>query len=337
MKLLFIKLKHIGDALLLTPMLRAVRQAYPEAVIWVVVRRGCEGILAGCPDIDRVLTAAAPEKQRRRPWNWATDFALTMSIRRQGFDYAFELGDGDRGRWLTLLSGAPRRCTNAAGKPLHWWWRQGFTDFSHHFWYTSHQAAKDFFTVSDMLPRLLPLPIPRLCFAREHVQDWPAAAGLGSFALVHPATRWSIKRWPEDRWAELCAALLHRFPAIVLSCGPAWEEIQLNERLRQVDPHRILSTGGATSWAQLAGLLYRADLFVGVDTAAMHLAAACACPTVALFMGSSPIEWAPWRTRHVIVQPAPENQDTALSPALRISLGQVVQACDDLLQETSAP
>ena len=64
MRLLFVKLKHIGDALIMTPALMAARAAYPRAEIWVVVRQGCEGILAGCPAIDRVLTTAAPEAHR---------------------------------------------------------------------------------------------------------------------------------------------------------------------------------------------------------------------------------------------------------------------------------
>ena len=61
MRLLFVKLKHIGDSLLLTPTLAAVRAMYPQAEIWVVVREGSQGILSGCPAIDRLLTVAAPE------------------------------------------------------------------------------------------------------------------------------------------------------------------------------------------------------------------------------------------------------------------------------------
>ena len=65
MRLLFVKLKHIGDSLLLTPTLSAVRTMYPDSEIWVVVRRGCEAILRGCPAIDNLLTAAAPELSSR--------------------------------------------------------------------------------------------------------------------------------------------------------------------------------------------------------------------------------------------------------------------------------
>ncbi|WP_045219271.1 glycosyltransferase family 9 protein [Desulfonatronum thioautotrophicum] len=332
MKCLFIKLKHIGDSLLLTPMLRSVRMAYPRAEIWVVVRQGCEGILGGCPDIDRVLTAAAPEKAKRRPWNWISDFGLAATIRRKRFDHAFELGDGDRGRWLTLMSGARHRSANAAGRPLHWWWRQTFTEVSSYWWYKSHQVEKDFHTVSDCLPAPLPLPIPPLTFARERTQPWPPAADLPRFAVLHPGTRWSIKRWPEQRWQELCAGLLKRVPGIVLSCGPDPEEVRLCTTLSSAAPGRILSTSGRTSWAQLAGLLHKAVLFVGVDTAAMHLAAACSCPTVALFMGSSPVEWAPWQTRHVVIEPVQDDQKPLRSPAEGISVRMVLQACDKLLE-----
>jgi len=155
--------------------------------------------------------------------------------------------------------------------------------------------------------------------------------GLKDFAVLHPGTRWEIKRWPQERWETLCIKLLERLSAIVISTGPAQEEIRLAEALCATDPKRILSTLGQASWAQLAGLLYKARLFVGVDTAAMHMAAACACPTVALFIGSSPVEWAPWRTRHVVVQPGEQRGYQSLRPAERIPVEQVLQACGKLL------
>lgn len=336
MKFLFIKLKHIGDSLLMTPTIHAVRQTYPDAVIWVLVRRGCEAILDGCPDIDRVLTAAAPEKERRGIWNWWTDMALTAAVRQERFDYAFELGDGDRGRWLTLLCGAKRRCANAAGKPLNWFWRRTFTHFSHFYWYMSHQVEKDYFTVNDCLPSPLSALPSRLRFVREQACPWPGVESIDDFAVLHPGTRWEIKRWPEDRWADLCARLLERVSSILISSGPAVEEVRLSEYLCNVDPLRIRSTLGRASWAHLAGLLYKARLFVGVDTAAMHLAAACGCPTVALFIGSSPVEWAPWKTRHIVVQAVEPEEGAAARPAESISVSRVLSACDSLIN-TSPP
>src|SRR5688572_18118297 len=120
MRLLFIKLKHIGDALLLTPTLMAARSQYPQARICVVVRKGCEGILDGCPAIDRIFTSAASEAKNRHVTQLWAELQLIRNLRRENFDFAFELSDGDRGRLLAFLSGAKTRCANEVGTQFGW-------------------------------------------------------------------------------------------------------------------------------------------------------------------------------------------------------------------------
>ena len=66
MRILFIKLRHIGDSLLLTPTIVATKQKFPHAEIWVLVRESCDGVLAGCPEIDRILSTANPDAAKRR-------------------------------------------------------------------------------------------------------------------------------------------------------------------------------------------------------------------------------------------------------------------------------
>ena len=82
MRLLFVKLKHIGDALPLTPTISAGRAAYAQAEIWVEVRKGTEGTLACCPAIDHLLTAAPPETAKRSLPTGLQDLRLTMELRR---------------------------------------------------------------------------------------------------------------------------------------------------------------------------------------------------------------------------------------------------------------
>jgi heptosyltransferase-3 len=141
----------------------------------------------------------------------------------------------------------------------------------------------------------------------------------------------------EDRWIETGRALLERVPRLVLSCGPDPAERALASRLREALGPAAVSTDGETTWNELAGLLHRARLFVGVDTAAMHLAAACNCPTVALFGGSKIFEWYPWRVRHRTVRARDwlaEGAAAALSPAelmREITTDRVVAACDEVL------
>jgi heptosyltransferase-3 len=125
---------------------------------------------------------------------------------------------------------------------------------------------------------------------------------------------------------------------VVVSCGPAPDERAAATRLQRSLGPAALSTDGQTSWAQLAGLLHRARLFVGVDTAAMHLAAACGCPTVALFGGSKIFEWFPWRVRHRTVRPhdwlGTEAAEAISKDGLmgEIDADRVITACDEVLE-----
>ena len=336
MRLLFVKLKHIGDALLLTPTLTAARAAYPAAEIWVVVRKGTESILAGCPTIDRLLTVAAPETAQRSLWNWLGDLNLIPELRRQKFDYAFELSDGGRGRWLSWLSGAQNRCTSIYPRPLNAWWRGKFNCPSNHNWTLSHRVEKDFFTVNDCLP--LASEIPPLMFDRRRTVASEIQPKLSSsYAVLHPSTRWVRKRWPEEKWIELGHQLLERLPQLVISTGPDQEDVTQAEALAKAWGPRALSTEGKLSWAQLAGLLYSAKIFVGVDTAAMHLAAACQTPTVALFGPSVVSQWQPWQVRHRLVAPRSSSQsgdfprDVSLDAADLVQVPDVIHASESLL------
>lgn len=172
-------------------------------------------------------------------------------------------------------------------------------------------------------------------FDDKAMRVWPAADAAERFAVVHAGTRWVRKSWSEQRWIETCRALLDRVPRIVLSSGPDPEERAMNGRIRAALGESAISTDGQTDWCQLAWLLSRAKLFVGVDTAAMHLAAACQCPTVALFGGSKIFEWYPWRVRSAVVRAQDWlGEEVALKDEelmKEIRADHVIAACDDIL------
>lgn len=300
MRLLFVKLRHIGDALLLTPTLAAVKQALPRCEIWVVVRKGSEGILAGCPHIDQLRGAMIPEHGAARDAHRGADRQLLGELRKARFEHAFELSGGDRGRWMTLLSGARGRTANITSSQFPVWWKAAFNRASRTGRRGHHEIERDYLTVGDVLP--LAAEIPPFTFDPKAMRVWEPAADFGEFAVIHAGTRWARKAWAEERWIEAARALLQHVPRLVLSSGPAGQERALNQRLCQALGPAAISTDGQTDWSHLAWLLARAKMFVGVDTAAMHLAAACQCPTVALFGGSKVFEWFPWRVRSVVVR-----------------------------------
>jgi heptosyltransferase-3 len=302
MRILFIKLRHIGDSLLLTPTIVATKQKFPHAEIWVLVRESCDGILAGCPEIDRILTTANPDAAKRRSGGFLSDLKLAALLRRTRFDHVFELTDNDRARFFALAAHTPTRCTNKH-RTLRWFWRPFFDRICKTHRLGKHQAARDFTAPSEFLD--LGETPPPLRFSRDLAKPWREDTNWleTGFCVIHLHTRWARKSWSIENWERLLESLLEIVPRIVLSCGPEREEISQSRYLCEKFGPRIESTLGQASWSQLAWLLMHAKFFIGVDTAAMHLAAACQCPTVALFGPSPVFEYHPWRVKHWLVRP----------------------------------
>jgi heptosyltransferase-3 len=337
MRVLFVKLKHIGDLLLLTPTLAAVKASVPRAEITVVARRGTEAILAGCPQVDRILTGPAPEASRRGSGQLTRSFRLVRTLRAEHFDHVFELGDNDRGRWLSVLCGARERTTIGWNPRLGRIWRAKFQHLPLFNWWVAHRVEKDFHTVAAVLP-IGREPGP-LIFDRTR---WEAPPNVphSPYAVMHPATRWRQKEWPADHWIDVGRWLTHRGLEVVVSSGPAADEVAVADSIAHGIGGSCRATGGKLSWPQLARLLGGAKLFAGVDTAAMHLAAACQVPTVGIFGPSIDWQWSPWKCPHKIC--APPAPPLELEPLQRMKLAErrdirevttdaVLAACDELL------
>ncbi len=151
MRILLIKPKHIGDALILTPTIAGIRQAHPGAEIWVLVRAGTEGILAGSPDIARILSLAGVEKSDRSRGDLWRQARVAMKLLTTRFDYVFELGDGHRARLFAMLARTKRRYSVKTSSPLKPFEARHFSVSSFD-WKTCHRVEKDYYSVSEFLP-----------------------------------------------------------------------------------------------------------------------------------------------------------------------------------------
>jgi heptosyltransferase III len=273
LKFLLVKLNHLGDTLLLTPTLRALRSRFPDARIDVVVREGCEAVLEGNSDISKTIVVPG-----------AAAFAAVLGER---YDYAFDLSNSDRAKLLIALSGARIRAINEWHAGLGWKKRL-FNRFTAFEWAREHQVLRDYRAVADVVE--LPPPGPLVMNTGVEV-----AAPAEPYAVIHPVSRWKFKQWLPERWAEVADALPH---PVVFTHGPG-EEAAVDEIVRRTGGKHSIS--GNMKLRQLARLIQGARLFLGVDTVAMHIAAAVQRPVVALFGPSSEWSWRPWQTRHELV------------------------------------
>jgi len=282
--ILIVKLRYIGDVLLATPTVRAIKAAWPAVRITMLVNAGTEAVLQHNPDIDRILVL--------RKDSWPAQYRLLADLRREPIDCVIDLTDGDRSAWLSWLSGAAQRI--------------GFNDerrwrgqlYSH----VVRSAAAH--RIERDLDALAPLGLsstdrmPRLFLTQD--EDTQATALLeqcgvtaGSpFVVLQPGARYWFKAWPVERLAQLADILTAQYGYRVLVGGGA-EDRPAAERIVALSASKPVSIAGQAPLRSFAALLRRARLFIGNDGGAMHIAAAVGTPLVALFGPSNPAEWGP--------------------------------------------
>jgi len=198
---------------------------------------------------------------------------------------------------------------------------------------------------------------------REKAVRFLREAGIAAgrpFAVVQPTSRWTFKCWTEDGMAGVISHLADLGFAPIVTSGPAPVEVAQAERIRERAGGRAVSLAGRLSLKELGAVIASARLFVGVDSAPMHVSAAVGTPTVALFGPTGAFNWAPWEgidwgytpdrpagTRHVgrhaVVQVEWDCLERGKEEGRKnagmeeISLEQVTEAVDRVLAGAAGP
>jgi heptosyltransferase-3 len=120
---------------------------------------------------------------------------------------------------------------------------------------------------------------------------------------MHPTSRWLFKCWQDKSFALLMDRLSAEYQArIIVTCGPAPREVARAERIMAQVKSKPLQLIGRTTLRELGAIAKACDLFIGVDSAPMHLAAAVGTPTIALFGPSRDDNWHPWCVEHLVLK-----------------------------------
>jgi heptosyltransferase-3 len=274
-RILIVVLRRLGDVLLTTPLIRSLRRAWPEATIDALVFADTAGILAGNPDINRVI--AMP----MRP-SAVQSLALAARLWRQ-YDLAVSTQSGDRPTGFAVIAG----CVRVA--PVESTFNGRFKRTLLH---RSVATTSGVHRVEEMLRLADALGIarvPELVPPRGGEID---ALPGGDYAVIHAAPMFRYKQWHQSGWRELAAALVARGLAVIATGGPAESELRYLDDVW--NGAQVTRLDGMLDWPQLAGLLSKARVFIGPDTSVTHLAAASGCPTVALYGPTDPRLWGPW-------------------------------------------
>jgi ADP-heptose:LPS heptosyltransferase len=338
MKILVVKLSSLGDIVLATPSLRAIRARWPGARITVAVNREFVPVIAACPDVDDVLVRERTERVRMLKTLGQAFWAGWFRAGR--FDLAIDLqGNFHSGAWTSLVRA--RRRAGLGGPHRGWEFCLPGDDRCHAVDRCGEVAARLSAPLQDRLPRLtIPPHEDRL------VDDFLGRRGLPrrGFLVVHPCTAWRTKEWPIERYAELVRRLLHGSggPPAVLITGTAHEEARAAELERLVGSPAVRSVAGCLPLGGCLALWARAAAFVGGDTGPMHASAAAGVPVVAVFGPTLPEVSGPVGPDHRVIQASrPTSHAAYRAPSghehmLAIEVEPVLDAVQDVLHRGTA-
>jgi lipopolysaccharide heptosyltransferase III len=275
-RVLLVTTRRLGDVLLTTPLVRALRRGIPGARVDMLVFRGTEGILAGNPDIDRIIDI--PLKPS------AAEMAKLIYRLWRRYDIAVSTQTGDRPTLLAVIAGR---------------FRIGLIANSKSFWkllMLNRRVASnsELHRVDDLLQLAAALGIherPDVVLPKKQV---PRLAPSGAYAVLHANPMYHIRRWTDAGWRALAEGLTQRGLAVVVTGGPALDEKEYLDRLWNPVRPPVERMDGQLEWGELAQLLSGAAVYVGPDTSMTHLAAAAGCPTVAIYGPASPHGTGPW-------------------------------------------
>lgn len=298
---LIIKLRHHGDVLVSSPVFSVLKAHAPQAEIDALVYADTAEMLTLHPAIAQVHTIDRKWKQLGAVGQFKAELALYRALKARRYDLIIHLTEHWRGAWLCRFL-KPRWSVGPVVGGRNKRWRESFTHLQSHPKGAPlrHMAESNL----DALRRLGIQPTT----AERHMTLIPGAAadarvaahlagfGLlgGDFIHVHPASRWFFKCWPVERMAGLIGRLQAEGHSVVLTAAPSADEKAMLAAIQARLSTPAFSLSGVLSLKELAGLTKLAKLFIGVDSAPMHIAAAVGTPTVALFGPSGDKQWGPW-------------------------------------------
>ena len=295
-RILLVTATGLGDTLLATPAIQAVREGFPEARIAVLASRAARAVLWNHPGVDEII--AHPGRV-----DLFYLFQLPRLLRRlrKGRFQAVVIlhGTDPDSALLAYLSGAPHRIG----------WAESRLAFLHTL--PVKTRVPGVHTVDIHLRKLEPLGIhaarkPLRLYLSPEEEDW-AARFLADHGLadgepigVHPFGSKRNKWWPARRVVDFCRRILRERKGSVILFGGTREADAAREVSRAVPG--IVNVAGKIGVRASAALMARCGLVVSTDSGPMHMAQALGIPTIALFGPDDPSVTGPLREPYRVIQ-----------------------------------
>lgn len=297
-RILLIRPDHLGDVLLTTPAIHALRAAHPNTEIHALVGPWSATVLSNFSDLDVILTLPFPGFNRGAKLSWGSPYQLALesarSLRRIGYGAAVIFRpDHWWGALLAHLAGIPQRVGYDLPDT-----RPFLTHPVEH--RHEHAVLQNTRLVEALVGKVdvndLALRYPVDDENRGWVAGYLEAWGVGArtpLIAIHPGSGTQVKQWDEAKWAFVADTLADQLDGQVILTGGD-HELVLCRRIAAQMKRRPCIAAGDTGIGSLAALFERCAVVLGPDSGPLHLAVAAGAPTVTLFGPADPVEFGSW-------------------------------------------
>ena len=285
------RLRSIGDTVLATPSLIALKRFLPDVQIDILLEDWVAPVLDGFDAVDNVLTVGKDKKSR---------LTAARTIRRNRYDVAFNLHGGTTAAFLIRASGAPVRAgysyyqysflySHLLSSPTDFWQRE-----------ITHSAEQQLALLGFLGVPVSDRPKSRLAVTETARNSIEKKLFYGKsvvrnpqspIALIHPVAAFDTKVWATENFAHV-AEYLHEKNIQTVAVGTA-KEREVLENLKKISRVEIATFDDLTL-PEITALAARAKIFIGNDSGIAHIAAAVQTPSVVIFGSSNINHWRPW-------------------------------------------
>lgn len=285
-RILVVRLRSIGDTVLSTPSLIAIRKFLPDAEIDILLEDWVAPVLEGFEGVNVISTGTSN----------AAKLKTANYLRNRKYDVAFNLHGGTTSSMFVRATGAKHRV--------------GLSHYRYKRFYNHiYTSAADYFGREKLHSAEQQLAL--LGFAGVPVDDMPKSRltvtdsamdkvrticgsgwfNSGNYALMHPSTAFFTKQWPTENFARTAEFLTKKGLNVVAIASKA--ESNVLAELTAV-ANVPITTFDDLTLPEITALASQARVFVGNDSGMAHIAAAVETPSVVIFGSSNRTHWHPW-------------------------------------------
>lgn len=302
--ILIVRADRMGDVVLTTPVVCALRRAFPEARLTMLVSPAIRELVQGLPGLDDVMCDDRAGRHR-----WLSGFArLVFELRQKKFDLVFNFHTKRRTNLLCFLAGIPLRVGYRNDKWGHFLTDPVADDRRRGLTHESEYCLKvlRYFGIpaESSFPKVAILPS-----AEKWVEDFLDKNHLNSRGLiaVHPSASDPAKRWPIGFYVDIIRHLREKDPLSSI--------VVIGSRVNQADAdvmrpfwgEKIIDMTGKTTVGQMASLLKRCRMLISNDSGPVHVASALGIGVVSIFTrnqpGINPERWRPLGPKSRFIAP----------------------------------